>query len=328
MTAAWMIEAREALGPEVVLGIDYHHRLHGRGGRVVLPEAPGGDAGLPWRSRDPRRDARRLRRAPHADDGVPFAIGEEFASEVAVPALSRGAASPSSLAWISCNVGGFTEGDEGRRVGGGPLHRPHAAQPARADRHDRDAPHVGCRAELLLDRVPGNEQARYGNLYDSPLFCRAGPCSRARATRCPRGRGWGSTSMSRTSSQSPRADGWSYRIFTARTGRSRTGDRCRHQLRRVSDTRHRGRDLAQRPEHVVDLRLVDGRPSAPSNSTRVLRLRPGGAVHGDGEAVHPDPTLLVVHGVPRARVLRARLRGSGPGRSCWPGSSPRAAHSP
>ena len=98
-------KAREALGDDVVLGIDYHHRLS-VAEAALLQQARPRRARFP-RGADPGRDAGGLRIAAH-DDRYPFAIGEEFASKWQfLPYIERGIHQFNRL--DVCNVGGLTE---------------------------------------------------------------------------------------------------------------------------------------------------------------------------------------------------------------------------
>ncbi|MFW2227785.1 mandelate racemase/muconate lactonizing enzyme family protein [Rhizobium sp. CRRU65] len=105
-TATMLNKAREALGDEVVLGIDYHHRLSvaeaasfcNKVGRGVLDFLE-----------EPIRDE-----TPEAYESlrtmtdIPFAIGEEFASKWQfLPYIERGIHQFNRL--DVCNVGGLTE---------------------------------------------------------------------------------------------------------------------------------------------------------------------------------------------------------------------------
>ncbi|MEZ2331283.1 mandelate racemase/muconate lactonizing enzyme family protein [Mesorhizobium sp. RCC_202] len=105
-TARMLNKAREALGDEVVLGIDYHHRLSvaeaasfcNKLGRGVLDflEEP---------IRDETPEAYESLRSMTA---IPFAIGEEFASKWQfLPYIERGIQQFNRL--DVCNVGGLTE---------------------------------------------------------------------------------------------------------------------------------------------------------------------------------------------------------------------------
>lgn len=105
-TAEALIKAREALGLEPVIGIDYHHRLS-------VAESASFCQMMPTHTLDfieePIRDE-----SPEAYEelrkltAVPFAIGEEFASKWQfLPYIERGLTNYARL--DICNVGGFTE---------------------------------------------------------------------------------------------------------------------------------------------------------------------------------------------------------------------------
>ena len=88
------------------------------------------------RSRSATRRRKPTRRCARMTD-MPFAIGEEFASQVAVPALHRARHPPvQPHRRLQCRR--LHRGDEGRRLERGALRRPDAAQPARADLHRGD----------------------------------------------------------------------------------------------------------------------------------------------------------------------------------------------
>ena len=105
-TAEALIKAREALGMEPVIGIDYHHRLS-------VAESASFCQMMPTHTLDfieePIRDE-----SPEAYEElrkltiIPFAIGEEFASKWQfLPYIERGLTNYARL--DICNVGGFTE---------------------------------------------------------------------------------------------------------------------------------------------------------------------------------------------------------------------------
>ncbi len=105
-TAKWMVKAREALGDEVVLGIDYHHRLSIAEAASFCQKMPSGTLDF---LEEPIRDE-----TPEAYESlrtltdVPFAIGEEFASKWQfLPYIERGIHQFNRL--DVCNVGGLTE---------------------------------------------------------------------------------------------------------------------------------------------------------------------------------------------------------------------------
>src|SRR6476620_3533725 len=105
-TARMLNKAREALGDEIVLGIDYHHRLSvaeaasfcnklGRGVLDFLEE--------PIRDETPQ-----AYESLRTMTDIPFAIGEEFASKWQfLPYIERGIHQFNRL--DVCNVGGLTE---------------------------------------------------------------------------------------------------------------------------------------------------------------------------------------------------------------------------
>ncbi|MBT5142351.1 MAG: mandelate racemase/muconate lactonizing enzyme family protein [Gemmatimonadetes bacterium] len=106
VTAEWLTALRQELGPDPVLGIDYHHRLSVAETASFCQRMPSGTLDF---IEEPIRDE-----SPEAYESlrtmtdVPFAIGEEFASKWQFsPYLERGI---TQFARIDiCNVGGFTE---------------------------------------------------------------------------------------------------------------------------------------------------------------------------------------------------------------------------
>jgi len=105
-TARWMVKAREALGDDVVLGIDYHHRLNVAESASFCQKMPSGTLDF---LEEPIRDE-----TPEAYESlrtmtdVPFAIGEEFASKWQfLPYIERGIHQFNRI--DICNVGGLTE---------------------------------------------------------------------------------------------------------------------------------------------------------------------------------------------------------------------------
>jgi galactonate dehydratase len=105
-TAPWMVRAREVLGPEVALGIDYHHRLSVAEAAAFCQRMPSGTLDF---IEEPIRDE-----TPSAYESlrqltdVPFAIGEEFSSKWQfLPYIERNLHQFNRL--DICNVGGFTE---------------------------------------------------------------------------------------------------------------------------------------------------------------------------------------------------------------------------
>jgi galactonate dehydratase len=105
-TAAWCAKARQELGGEVVLGVDYHHRLSVAEAASFCQKMPSGTLDF---LEEPIRDE-----TPEAYESlrtmvdVPFAIGEEFASKWQfLPYIERGIHQFNRI--DVCNVGGLTE---------------------------------------------------------------------------------------------------------------------------------------------------------------------------------------------------------------------------
>lgn len=105
-TAEALIKAREALGMEPVIGIDYHHRLSVAESASFCQMMPPHTLDFieePIRDESPEAYEELRRLTP-----VPFAIGEEFASKWQfLPYIERGLTNYARL--DICNVGGFTE---------------------------------------------------------------------------------------------------------------------------------------------------------------------------------------------------------------------------
>lgn len=104
--AEWLTRAREALGSNVTLGIDYHHRLS-------VPETVSFFQRMPTGTLDfieePIRDeSPAAYRALRDMVDVPFAIGEEFASKWDFAPYVDGGLTQFGRVDI-CNAGGFTE---------------------------------------------------------------------------------------------------------------------------------------------------------------------------------------------------------------------------
>ena len=106
ITADWCIAVREALGPAVVLGIDWHHRLSVAEAASFCQKLPPGTLDFleePIRDETPSAYAA-LRRLTE----IPFAIGEEFASKWQFLPYIEGDLHQFNRIDI-CNVGGLTE---------------------------------------------------------------------------------------------------------------------------------------------------------------------------------------------------------------------------
>jgi galactonate dehydratase len=105
-TAQWLIKAREAIGGDLTLGVDYHHRLSIAETASFCQRMPPGTLDFleePIRDETPEA-YEALRRLTN----VPFAVGEEFASKWQfLPYIERHL---TDFARVDiCNVGGFTE---------------------------------------------------------------------------------------------------------------------------------------------------------------------------------------------------------------------------
>ena len=105
-TAKMLNRAREVLGDDVVLGIDYHHRLSvAEAARFCAKLKPGVLDFLEEPIRDETPEAYESLRTM---TDIPFAIGEEFASKWQfLPYIERGIHQFNRL--DVCNVGGLTE---------------------------------------------------------------------------------------------------------------------------------------------------------------------------------------------------------------------------
>ncbi|GHA18369.1 galactonate dehydratase [Devosia pacifica] len=105
-TAKWCVKTREALGEDVVLGIDYHHRLSVAEAASFCQKMPSGTLDFleePIRDESPS-SYEALRRMTD----IPFAIGEEFASKWQfLPFIERDIHQFNRI--DVCNVGGLTE---------------------------------------------------------------------------------------------------------------------------------------------------------------------------------------------------------------------------
>ncbi|HQY95269.1 MAG TPA: mandelate racemase/muconate lactonizing enzyme family protein, partial [Caldilinea sp.] len=106
VTAEWLTKVREACGSELVLGIDYHHRLSIAETASFCQRMPAGTLDFleePIRDETPEAYAALRKLTP-----TPFAVGEEFASKWQfLPYIEQHL---TDFARIDiCNVGGFTE---------------------------------------------------------------------------------------------------------------------------------------------------------------------------------------------------------------------------
>lgn len=106
ITASVLTELRQEIGPEIVLGMDYHHRLSVAEAASFCQKMPSGTLDFleePIRCESPDAyESLRLR------TNIPFAIGEEFSSKWQfLPFLEAGI--PDFARIDVCNVGGITE---------------------------------------------------------------------------------------------------------------------------------------------------------------------------------------------------------------------------
>ena len=106
LTAHWLTKVREECGSELVLGIDYHHRLSIAETASFCQRMPAGTLDFleePIRDESPEAYAALRKLTP-----VPFAVGEEFASKWQfLPFIEQHL---TDFARVDiCNVGGFTE---------------------------------------------------------------------------------------------------------------------------------------------------------------------------------------------------------------------------
>ena len=105
-TARFLAEARKILGDEVVLGIDYHHRLSVAETASFCQKMPSGT--LDFLEEPIRDETPEAYEALRRLTDVPFAIGEEFASKWQfLPYIERDIHQFNRL--DICNVGGLTE---------------------------------------------------------------------------------------------------------------------------------------------------------------------------------------------------------------------------
>lgn len=105
-TARWMVRAREILGSDPVIGIDYHHRLSVAEAASFCQRMPPGT--LDFLEEPIRDETPAAYQALRRMTDVPFAIGEEFASKwQALPYLEQGLTQ--FMRVDICNIGGFTE---------------------------------------------------------------------------------------------------------------------------------------------------------------------------------------------------------------------------
>lgn len=105
-TAAMCVAARDALGPAVTLGLEWHHRLSVAEAASFCHKLPAGT--LDWVEEIIRDEAPESYEQLRRMVDIPFAVGEEFSSKWAfLPYVERGILEFARL--DLGNVGGFTE---------------------------------------------------------------------------------------------------------------------------------------------------------------------------------------------------------------------------
>jgi galactonate dehydratase len=102
----WLVRAREALGPETTLGIDYHHRLSIAETVSFCQRMPSGT--IDFIEEPIRNESLTAYRSLRDKVEVPFAVGEELTSKWDfAPFIESGL---TDFARVDiCNAGGFTE---------------------------------------------------------------------------------------------------------------------------------------------------------------------------------------------------------------------------
>jgi len=105
-TAQWLVKVREAIGSELTLGIDYHHRLSLAETASFCQRMPVGT--LDFLEEPIRDETPEAYEALRKLTNVPFAVGEEFGSKWQfLPYIERHLTDYARI--DICNVGGFTE---------------------------------------------------------------------------------------------------------------------------------------------------------------------------------------------------------------------------
>jgi len=106
ITAQWLTALREAIGPGPSIGVDYHHRLSVAEAASFCQRMPSGT--LDWLEEPIRDETPEAYESLRTMTGVPFAIGEEFASKWQfLPYIERGITNYARV--DVSNVGGLTE---------------------------------------------------------------------------------------------------------------------------------------------------------------------------------------------------------------------------
>jgi len=105
-TANMLVRVREAVGQNIALGIDYHHRLSIAEAASFCQRMPTGT--LDFLEEPIRHETPEAYETLRTMTDIPFAVGEEFSSKwAAAPYIERGLTQYMRL--DLCNIGGFTE---------------------------------------------------------------------------------------------------------------------------------------------------------------------------------------------------------------------------
>ncbi|MGX9522724.1 mandelate racemase/muconate lactonizing enzyme family protein [Vibrio mediterranei] len=105
-TAELVVKAREALGHDIMIGLEYHHRLSVAEAASFCQKIPSGT--LDFVEEIIRDETPEAYESLRSMTDIPFAIGEEFCSKWQfLPYIERGIHQFNRL--DICNVGGFTE---------------------------------------------------------------------------------------------------------------------------------------------------------------------------------------------------------------------------
>ncbi len=167
---------------DVVLGIDYHHRLSVAEAASFCQKMPSGT--LDFLEEPIRDESPKLLRGAAPADRHSLRDRRGVRLEVAVPALYR-ARHPSvqSPRRLQCRRPDGV--DEGRRLERDPLRRHDAAQSARAGLHGGDHPFLRGGCELLLARNARKSRRKRISASTIRTSSRSSRGSKARTTRCP-----------------------------------------------------------------------------------------------------------------------------------------------
>ena len=166
-TAEWLNRSREELGHDLVLGIDWHHRLSVAEAasfcEMLAPHA------LDFLEEPIRDEIPSAYEALRRMTRVPFAIGEEFAEQVAVSPLHRTRHSQRRSA-RRVQRGWPHRSDEGCRLGGGSLHGSHASQPSWANMLSRLGTPAAAVANFTWLEFSEAIPEEIGQFYDREIY--------------------------------------------------------------------------------------------------------------------------------------------------------------